>query len=96
MVKEIEAMIECGKQLSASLDEYTVIKNRRLASVNLHSKNKYYSLGLVSIGGSLNAACATELLRETFEIQGFTGQSHCSLGFRWSCNDAKNGTRNSC
>ena len=32
--------------------------------MNLHSKDKYYSLGLVSIDGSLNAACATELLRE--------------------------------
>ena len=64
MAKEIEAMIQYGKRFSASLDEYTSIKNRRLASVNLHSKDKYYSLGLVSIDGPLNAACATELLRE--------------------------------
>ena len=64
MAKEIEAMIQCGKRFSASLDEYTSIKNRRLASVNLHSKDKYYSLGLVRIDGSLSAACATELLRE--------------------------------
>ena len=64
MAKEIEEMIECGKRFLASLDEYTSIKNRRLASVNFHFKNKYYSLGLVSINGSLNAACVTELLRE--------------------------------
>ena len=32
--------------------------------MNLYSKNKYYSLGLVSIDGSLNAASATELFRE--------------------------------
>ena len=64
MAKEIEAMIDCGKRFSASLDEYTSIKNRRLASVNLHLKNKYSSRGQVSIYGSLNAACATELLRE--------------------------------
>ena len=94
MVKEIEAMIQCGKRFSASLNEYTSIKNRRLASVNLHPKDKYYSLGLVSIDGSLNEACATKLLRNL--VQGFTGQSYCSHGFRWSCNDAKNGTRNSC
>ena len=64
MAKEIEAMIQLGQRFSALLVEYTLIKNRRLASVNLHSKNKYYSLGLVSIDGSLNAACATERLRE--------------------------------
>ena len=64
MAKEIEAVIECGERFSASLDEYTSIKNKRLANVNLHSKNRYYSLGLVSIDGSLNAACATELLRD--------------------------------
>ena len=61
--KEIKAMSECGKRFSASLDEYTSIKNRRLNSVKLFS-NKHYSLGLVSIDGSLNAACATELWRE--------------------------------
>ena len=60
MAKEIEAMIQCCKRFSASLAEYTSIKNRRLASV----KDKYYSLEMVSIDGSLNAACATELLRE--------------------------------
>ena len=81
MAKEIEAMIQCGERFSASLDEYTSIIYRRLASVNLHSKDKFYSLGLVRIDGSLNAACATELLRETFGVQGFTGQSYCSHGF---------------
>ena len=64
LAKEIEAMIECGKRFLASLDKYTSIKNGRLASVNFPFKSKYYSLGLVSIDGSLNAACATELLRK--------------------------------
>ena len=38
MAKEIEAMVECGKRFSASLDQYTSIKNRRFASVNVHSR----------------------------------------------------------
>ena len=45
MAKEIKPMIECGKWFSASHDEYTSIKTRRLASMNFHSKNKNYSLG---------------------------------------------------
>ena len=61
---EIQSYIQSGGCYSASLDEYTSLKNQRYMSINLHNGTTPISLGMVRVRGSLPAETAVELFDE--------------------------------
>ena len=64
---EISCMIQEGKRLSASLDEYTSTRNRRYLNINLHYKGGFYSLGLVRAHGSMPANVMAKAVKDRLE-----------------------------
>ena len=71
IMQEIACLIQNGRRLSMSLDEYTSTNNRRYLNINLHYEGGFYSLGLVRAHGSMPAnvmANAVKLRLEDFGV----------------------------
>ena len=52
-----------GIRYSLTLDEYTSIQNKRYMNINVHTKDRHWSLGLIEIKGSLNSTRTEEFVR---------------------------------
>ena len=63
MKEEISSDISDGKRFSVSLDEYTSLSNRRYMNVNLHSREKFWNLGMIGLKGSMTAENIFAVLR---------------------------------
>ena len=55
-------LLRKGTRFSISLDEYTSSRNRRLMNINLHTKEKFWNLGMQRIKGSMPAQKVVELV----------------------------------
>ncbi len=63
MKKEILLQKEKGKKFSLTMDEWTSVRNRRYAGLNLHGEHLYL-LGLIRITGSMPAEKAKDLIEK--------------------------------
>jgi hypothetical protein len=67
MMQEVSDLKAQGVKFSATLDEWTSMKNIRFISINLHHAvkddiTKFFNLGMVEIVGSCNADKMVELV----------------------------------
>ena len=73
---EIQTNIQSGGCYSASLDEYTSLKNQRYMTINLHNGTTSISLGMVRVRGSLPAEKAVELFDERLAMFDLIRKQH--------------------
>lgn len=70
ITKELAAMKASGYLFSLTMDEWTSIRGRRYANVNIHCNGKTFCLGLVRCLGSMVAERCTELVVELIKAYG--------------------------
>ena len=76
MKDEISSDISDGKRFSVSLDEYTSLSNRRYMNVNLHSRDKFWNLGMIGLKGSMTAENIFAVLRSKLVEFGVEIEKH--------------------
>lgn len=70
-VQKLEKLKNEGMRFSATLDEWTSLKNIRYMNINIHyatsmNKTEYINLGMIRIEGSCPAERMSELVRKAF------------------------------
>jgi hypothetical protein len=77
MKKEIKNLLNDNEKFAVSFDEWSSNKNRRYISLNIHSQslsgpNKFKSLGLIRVYGSLPAKKFIEQIRQKLDTFGLS------------------------
>lgn len=64
LIKEICQYKAIGKRFSLTFDEWTSTANKRYMNINVHCKEKFWSLGLIRIHGSMSAEKCKDILQQ--------------------------------
>lgn len=65
---EIRQLKSSEERFSLTFDEWTSTANKRFMNVNVHSCNKYWSLGLIRIRESMTAEVCIKILRDRLTL----------------------------
>ena len=64
VIKEIRQYKATGKRFSLTFDEWTSTANKRYMNINIHCKEKFWSLGLIRVHGSMPAERCKHILQQ--------------------------------
>jgi hypothetical protein len=72
IITDISNRLKEGEVFSATMDEWTSVRNRRYMNINIHASTEYWNLGLIRVKGSMPAEKCVDLIGEKLKQFGLS------------------------